>query len=211
MARGNGRIRIFEDDTDYRYFVTQLGDIVEDFEIQCWNYCVMPNHYHATLQPTLPNLSRAIQCLNTRYAQHWNKRYDHVGHVFQGRFKSQVVQREGYLSCLCRYVAHNPRRANLVNAPKTGNGAAMLPPSASPPPSFVNVSATLNLFGPGERAVAQARFREFVCGEIDRAIDDRLRSADPIVGDHQFRAGILPRPDGRFSHNAHTSDDPVNR
>ena len=43
MARGNGRMRIFEDDTDYRYFVTQLGEIVEDFEIQCWNYCVMPS------------------------------------------------------------------------------------------------------------------------------------------------------------------------
>ena len=47
-------MRIFEDDTDYRYFVTQLGEIVEDFEIQCWNYCAMPNHYHATLQLTLP-------------------------------------------------------------------------------------------------------------------------------------------------------------
>ena len=156
----------------------------------------MPNHYHATLQPTLPNLSRAIQRLNTRYAQQWNKRNDHVGHVFQGRFKSQMVQREGYLSCLCRYVAHNPRRANLVNAPEDwewSSYAATI--GLRPPPSFVNVSATLNLFGPGERAVAQARFREFVCGEIDRAIDDRLRSADPIVGDHQFRAGILPRPD----------------
>ncbi len=209
MARGNGRMRIFEDDTDYRHFVTQLGEIVESFEIQCWNYCVMPNHYHTTLQLTLPNLSRAIQCLNTRYAQHWNKRYAGVGHVFQGRFKSQVVQREGYLSCLCRYVARNPSRANLVNAPEDWEWSSYAATvGLRPPPSFVNVSATLSLFGPGDEAVLQARFREFVCGEIDRTIDDRLRSTDPIVGDHQFRVGILPRP-AAGSSAAHTSDEPA--
>jgi REP element-mobilizing transposase RayT len=69
MARGNGRMSIFLDDTDYRQFVHLLGDVVEDLEIQCWNYCVMPNHFHATLCPTLPNLSEALRRINGRYAQ----------------------------------------------------------------------------------------------------------------------------------------------
>ena len=130
MARGNGRMRIFEDDTDYRYFVTLFGDIMEEFEIQCWNYCVMPNHYHATLQPTLPNLSRAIQRLNRRYAQRWNKRYDRVGHVFQGRFKDQIVQREGYLR-VCADMSPGTRAAPTWSTHlKTGNGAATQRPSA---------------------------------------------------------------------------------
>jgi putative transposase len=59
MSRGNGRMCIFLDDADYRQFVNVLGDVVEGFAIRCWNYCLMPNHYHATLQPTLPNFSAA--------------------------------------------------------------------------------------------------------------------------------------------------------
>lgn len=118
MARGNGRMRIFLHDMDYRKFIDVLGDVVEESEIECWNYCVMPNHYHATFRPTRPNLSEAIRRINSVYAQWWNKRHERVGHVFQGRFKDQIVQREGYLLALCRYVAMNPVRAGLSECPE---------------------------------------------------------------------------------------------
>ena len=117
MARGNGRMSIFLDDVDYRQFVYLLGDVVESLEIECLNYCVMPNHYHATLRPTLPNLSEGVRLINSRYAQWWNRRHERVGHVFQGRFKDQIVQQEGYLQALCRYIALNPVRAGLVDSP----------------------------------------------------------------------------------------------
>jgi putative transposase len=117
MARGNGRMRIYEDDRDYRCFLTMMGDILQQFNIECWNYCLMPNHYHLTLRPQEANLSVAMQRLNGNYAQRWNRRHNRVGHVFQGRFKAQIVQREGYLPCLCRYVPRNPPRANLVPRP----------------------------------------------------------------------------------------------
>ena len=96
MSRGNGRMCIFLDEADYRQFVYILGDVVETFGLECWNYCLMPNHYHATLRPSRPNLSEAIRRLNSVYALWWNKRHQRVGHVFQGRFKAQVVDREGY-------------------------------------------------------------------------------------------------------------------
>ena len=117
MSRGNGRMGIFLDDADYRQFVHLLGEAVERFDIRCWNYCVMPNHYHATLQPTRTNLSEAIRCLNSGYAQWWNRRHGRVGHVFQGRYKDQVVDRETYLLTLSRYVVMNPVRAGLVERP----------------------------------------------------------------------------------------------
>ena len=195
IARGNGRMTIFEDDRDYRSFMTLFGDVVEDFEIECWNYCLMPNHYHLTLQPTLPNLSSAMQHLNGTYAQRWNKRHDRVGHVFQGPFKDQIVQREGYLAALCRYVALNPRRARLVTEPEdwpwSSFGAII---GARPGPSFLNVAATLNLFGPGEVGLLQSTFREFVCGDSDKALEERFRSKDRIIGDRSFRAGLRPLP-----------------
>ena len=117
-SRGNGRMRIFLDDADYRQFVYVLGDVVEEFAIRCWNYCLMPNHYHATLQPTLPNLSAAIRRLNSVYAQWWNTRHGLVGHVFQGRFKDQIVDEDAYMLTLSRYVAMNPVRAGLATSPE---------------------------------------------------------------------------------------------
>jgi len=203
MARGNGRMRIYKDDDDYRCFIGMFADVVREFEIECWNYCVMPNHYHATLQLTLPNLSSAIRRLNGNYAQWWNRRHDEVGHVFQGRFKSQVVRCEQYLLSLCRYVGRNPTRAKLVSSPEDwpwSSYAATV--GLCPAPEFLNVSATLNQFGPGDVTLLRSRFREFVCGDPDVAMEERFRSRQQILGGRTFEIGhattasTLPPPDG---------------
>ena len=92
MARGNGQMTIFTDRDDYQRFLNLLRNVVEEYAMECWNYCLMPNHYHATLRPTLPNISAAVQQLNGRYGQWWNRRHGRVGHAFQGRLKVQIVQ-----------------------------------------------------------------------------------------------------------------------
>src|SRR5262245_25180520 len=117
-SRGNGRMSIFLDDSDYERFLDLLADVVQDFELACWNYCLMPNHYHATLQPTRRNFSQAMARLNGEYARWWNHRYQHVGHVFQGRFGDRIVDRERYLLALTRYVARNPVAGKLVARPE---------------------------------------------------------------------------------------------
>ncbi len=118
MARGNGRMRIFLDDLDYTKFVHLLADVLERFEVECWHYCLMPNHYHLTLRASRPNLSETVRHLNGTYGTWWNRRHDRVGHVFQGRFKDQIVQRQDYLLTLGRYIVLNPVRAGLVTRPE---------------------------------------------------------------------------------------------
>jgi len=188
MARGNGRMQIFLDDGDYRHFVYLLGDVIEEFGIECWNYCLMPNHYHATLRPTQPNLSEAIRRLNSIYAQWWNRRHERVGHVFQGRFKDQVVQREGYLTALCRYIALNPVRANLTTRPEDwawSSYAATVGLCPSPP--FVAASSVLKQFGEGEDRILQARFVAYVLSDDERdCTGDRIRSNERVLGDGTF-------------------------
>jgi REP element-mobilizing transposase RayT len=193
MARGNGRMSIFLDDADYRQFVYLLGDVVEDHGVECVNYCVMPNHYHATLRPTRPNLSEALRRLNSRYAQWWNKRHERVGHVFQGRFKDQIVQQEGYLLALCRYVAMNPVRARLVERPEdwewsSYGGTAGLRPT----PSFVAVDSVLRQFGSGEHRQLQTRYAEHVLGSPPEMLctEDRIRSNERILGDWPFKHSL---------------------
>lgn len=190
MSRGNGRMAIFLDDADYRQFVHILGDIVERFDIQCWNYCVMPNHYHATLQPVRPNLSEALRCLHGHYAQWWNRRHQRVGHVFQGRFKDQIVERESYLFALSRYVMVNPVRAGLVERPENWPWSSYRATAGlSPTPSFLSTSLTLGLFGDGSVDTLQSMFAAFVTespDDIERC--DRIRSNDRVLGTHAFKA-----------------------
>ena len=78
----------------------------------------MDNHYHLLLETPQPNLSLGMRQLNGRYTQVYNRRHHRVGHLFQGRFKSVLVQKETHLVELCRYVVLNPVRAGMVAAPE---------------------------------------------------------------------------------------------
>jgi REP-associated tyrosine transposase len=183
---------IFLDDLDYGKFVHLLADIVERFEMECWNYCLMPNHYHVTLRPRRPNLSEAVRHLNGTFGHWWNRRHDRIGHVFQGRFKDQIVQRDDYLLVLCRYIALNPVRAGLVARPEEWKwssyaGTVGLTPSLP----FVAVSSVLRQLGEGEPEILQARFADYVSAAIDGdTTEDRIRSAERILGDAAFKRSI---------------------
>jgi len=189
MSRGNGKMQIFLDDGDYRHFVHLLGETVEGLGIRCWNYCVMPNHYHVTVQPTRPNLSEAVRKLNSTYAQWWNRRHERVGHVFQGRFKDQIVDRDGYLITLSKYVVMNPVRAGLVERPEDWPWSSYRATvGASGTPAFLAVTSTLGLFGDAENALLQDRFAQFVKrSDDDAASIDRIRSEERILGSHAFK------------------------
>jgi REP-associated tyrosine transposase len=192
---------IFLDDTDYLRFLDLLMDVVEDYRVECWSYCVLPNHYHLALRPTLPNLSVAIQSLNSAYAQWWNKRHDTVGHVFQGRFKDQIVDCDEYLLALCRYIALNPVRARLTTRPdewRWSSYAATV--GLTPVHPALAVCNVLRQFGETGSQTLQARFSEFVLSTSRHVCsDERFRSREKILGTVEFkarvRAQLAERPD----------------
>ena len=192
MARGNGKMRIFLDDRDYRRFVYVLSETMVTFAVRCWNYCLMPNHYHLTIQPSRPNLSKAIARLNGVYGLWWNRRHGQVGHVFQGRFKDQIVDREGYLITLSRYVVMNPVQAGLVSHPQDWHWSSYRATvGLSSVPAFLDVSATLELFGGGEGAGRSAQFASAMTDvEPDMAQLDCIRSNERILGSMAFKQHI---------------------
>jgi REP element-mobilizing transposase RayT len=193
MSRGNGRMRLFLDDADYRKFLFILGDMVDAFDIECWDFCLMPNHYHLALYPRRPNISRAIQALNGDYGTWWNKTHSMVGHVFQGRFKAQIVQREGYLRALCRYIARNPVRARLVDDPadwRWSSYAATAGLAANP--GFLSSDPILNQFGDHEAGVVRELYQQHVLApQWEGDVDDRLRSRERVLGDRSFKRQLL--------------------
>jgi REP element-mobilizing transposase RayT len=194
MSRGNGRMRIFLDDRDYRTFLRVLADVVVFFDVECWDYCVMPNHYHLTLCPRKPNLSIAMRHLNSVYAMWWNAVHSNVGHVFQGRFKDQIVQREGYLLTLCRYIARNPVRAGLVEHPENwGWSSYRAIAGACRNPGFLTEGLILSEFGTVDLAKARARYVDHVVSTPPKAdeIEDRLRSKERVIGDPDFQKAVM--------------------
>ena len=113
-SRGNARNEIFADDQDRDNFLTVLGVVVKRYNWLCHAYCLMDNHYHLMIETPDANLSRGMRQLNGVYTQKYNWRHSKTGHIFQGRYKSILVEKENYLLELCRYVVLNPVRANMV-------------------------------------------------------------------------------------------------
>jgi putative transposase len=199
MSRGNGRMQIFLDDGDYRKFLFVLSDILEVYEVECWDFCVMPNHYHLVVRNRKANLSEALQHLNGEYALWWNATHRKIGHVFQGRFKDQIVQREGYLLSLIRYVALNPVRANLVKLPEAWRWSSYrCTAGLHPNPGFVASDDVLRQFGDADVDVLRQRYVRHVLSrsDDDDAQFDRFRSKERVLGDRAFKLAISGDSEG---------------
>jgi putative transposase len=109
-ARGNERRDIYRDVPDRRRFLETLEEAVERFGVVLHAYCLMPNHYHLLLQTPRANLSDAAGWLQTTYSIRFNRRHRRSGHLFQGRFKAQLVEADGYARELLKYIHLNPVR-----------------------------------------------------------------------------------------------------
>ena len=117
-ARGNARQAIYRDDADRQAFLSVLADVVMRYHWRCHAYCLMNNHYHLLIETPQGNLSIGMRQLNGVYTQRFNRRHRRGGHVFQGRFKAILMERESYLLEVCRYVVLNPVRARVVTRPQ---------------------------------------------------------------------------------------------
>jgi len=115
-SRGNARQDIFLNKVDRQHFLEYLVRCLDRYQWRCHAYCLMDNHYHLLIETLLPNLSKGVRYLNGSYTQSHNRRHKRVGHLFQGRYKAILVQKEGYLLELARYIVLNPVRAGMVRS-----------------------------------------------------------------------------------------------
>jgi putative transposase len=116
-SRGNAQAPIFLVDKDRERFLAILEDAVEEFNWVCHAYCLMLNHYHLLIETPEGNLSSGMRQINGVYTQAFNRSHGRAGHLFQGRFKAFLVQKDNYLLELCRYIVLNPVRAGIVSSP----------------------------------------------------------------------------------------------
>ncbi len=117
-SRGDGQEDIYLDDSDRELFLEVLQEVCERFNWTPHAYCLMSNHYHLLLETPDSNLAKGMRHLNGVYTQRFNRKHKRVGHVFQGRYKAIIVQKQTYLLELARYIVLNPVRARMVRSAK---------------------------------------------------------------------------------------------
>ncbi len=161
-SRGDRREDIYRDNGDREQWIEILGQVCKRFNWIIHGYCLMSNHYHLLAETVDGNLSRGMRQLNGLYTQQFNRRYHESGHLFQGRYKAILVQKEAYLIELVRYVVLNPVRAGMVRRPEDwvwSSFNAMI--GADTETEWLDVDWTLSQFGT-DRKQATLAYRQFV-------------------------------------------------
>jgi putative transposase len=161
-SRGDRREPIFDDDEDRLAFLRVFAEVVERFNWICHAYCLMTDHYHLVVETPDGNLSKGMRQLNGVYTQASNRRHHRGGHLFQGRFKAILVDKDSYLLELARYVVLNPVRAGMVAHPRDypwSSYRAMMGKASSP--AWLATQGLLALFA-SRQSVARRRYARFV-------------------------------------------------
>jgi putative transposase len=168
-SRGSEGREIFLDDLDRRLFLSVLTKVVEDLSWACAAYCLMTNHFHLLIQTPNADLAVGMHQLNSAHANHFNRRHDHVGHLFQSRYGAKVVEREAHLLESCRYLVLNPVRAGLCRQPGRWSWSSYRATAGYvPPPDFLAADWVLGQFGTAPRQAA-LRYVEFVADGVGDA------------------------------------------
>jgi REP element-mobilizing transposase RayT len=191
-ARGNERKRIFLDGKDRKKFLGILADYHDRYGILIHSYVLMNNHYHLILETPRGNLLKVMHGLNGGYTGYFNRKYGRTGHLFQGRYKGIIVDKDSYLIPLSRYVHLNPIRAGVVERPEQyrwssypgyiGRGKQQ---------EWVEYSWILSQFG-SRRIRANRKYKKYTEEALKNKVEGPFKSlrSQVILGGEEFVKGI---------------------
>jgi putative transposase len=156
FARGNRRQRIYLDDLDRRRYLRLLQTVVAEQRWRCLAYCLMENHVHLLVETPAANLAGGMQRLHGWYAESFNARHRHVGHLFQGRYGAVRVESDVQLWSVVRYIALNPVEAGLCARPDEWAWSSYAVTAGSGAPDWLDARRLLSHFAsaggePGQR------------------------------------------------------------
>lgn len=156
IARGNNKQKTFADNEDYRFFLERLNFYKERFKFILYAYVLMPNHIHLLVETGDVPLSKIMQSLQFTYTQKFNYRHKKMGHLFQGRYKAILCQKENYLLELIRYIVLNPVRAHLVTKPTDWPWSSYYDLIRLKDEHVVSFNEILGLFGKSPKSAVHA-------------------------------------------------------
>jgi len=192
IARGNERRDVFHDDADREDYLERIARYRERFGFRLYAYCLMPNHVHLAVEQGAASLSAFMQALQSSYTQRFNRRHARVGHLFQGRYKSFLVDCDRYLIALIRYIHQNPVKAGIVRESHVypWSSDRFFRKGAGPP--WLDIEGVFALMG-SSRTEAMRRYRELVAdrGETASSYDELVAYEGSVKGGETFAIEAL--------------------
>lgn len=186
-CRGNERKAIFKDDKDRKSFLDVLSQSREIYNVEVFSYVLMKNHFHLLIKTPLGNLSMFMRHFNITYTSYFNRRHRRVGHLYQGRYKSMVIDSDEYLSVTSRYIHLNPVRIKEIrkksveekfkylNNYKWSSFPGFI--SKRKMEAFVNYEPVLLEFG-GVNKRGRKEYQKLICSNMA----DGLEIKDQVIG-----------------------------
>ena len=184
ITRGNQRQQIFKAKEDYERYLKILEDYKSRYDFLLYAYALMENHVHLLIETNVVPLSKILQGINQRYTMYFNHRYETVGHLFQGRYKAILCDKDSYLLSLVKYIHMNPVRAGRVKTPETYPWSSHRFYIGQP--GVVDTKPVLKIFG-ADRGKATRAFQEYIEKEGGPSREEIYATIDQrIVGDERF-------------------------
>jgi len=191
-SRGNDRKRIYFRESDYYKFRSYLKDAQQKYGYLLHCYVLMPNHYHLLMETPHANVSKVMHFMNGSYTNYINKKHGRSGHLFQGRYKAIVVDRDNYLLELSRYLHLNPVRAELVAKPIDYEHSSYKSYVSTSKENFVSRNLILQMISKDSKQ-AEKWYTDFVEQAIEEELQSPLKQVygGMILGGRQFIKGVL--------------------
>jgi putative transposase len=185
-SRGNEKKPVFRTDQDRENFLNTLQHVNKRYNWICHAYCLMTNHYHLLVETPDGNLSLGMRQLNGVYTQLFNKLHGRTGHLFQGRFKAILIQKDSHLLEVCRYTVLNPVRARMVQRPEDWSWSSYRATAGkAKPQACLTTDWVLGQFS-GKRGKAEKDYQQFVHWGIgEKSVWTEVRG-QALLGEDDF-------------------------
>ena len=198
IARGNQRQDIFRSTEDYVRYLKILGDYKNRYDYALYCYVLMGNHVHLLIETREVVLSKILQGINQSYTMYFNRKYNTVGHLFQGRYKAILCDRDSYLLSLVKYIHENPMRAGVAKTldayPWSSHGAYV---SHTKTKGILDTGFVLRVFSEDTRKARKA-YLEYMSENVGLTQQEVYATVDQrILGDEGFVDEVKERAGGR--------------
>lgn len=189
IVRGNERKAVFRDDADRERYLGRLKHYREKLGFQVLAYCLMDNHVHLAVERGKEPLSRIMAGLQSSYTQYFNLRHQRVGHLFQGRYKAFLVEKDAYALGLVRYIHENPTKAGIVERPEQYLWSSDRFYRRGRGPEWLDLDRILGMLGRG-RSAAVREYRRLM-REVSEPYEDVATWGQAVKGDEAFADRML--------------------
>ncbi len=185
--RGINKQPIFLSETDYHFFLDKLHNLKKKYDHSIYAFCLMPNHFHISIQTRKASISKIMASLSTSYSMYFNRTYNHFGPIFQNRFKSILVENDSYFIQLSQYIYLNPVQAKLAEDPASYPFSSIKEALGKKPLYFLDQDIVRLI---GETKGSQKEYEKFIYSGIDQdttEIEKLFEKEEATLGTNKFR------------------------